>query len=50
VPGLALPREVIDRIYYLNADRAFALGNADRAFALGNADRAFALGNSARAP
>ena len=40
VPGLALPREVIDRIYYLNADRAFALGNADRAFALGNSARA----------
>ena len=25
VPGLALPREVIDKVYYLNAARAFAL-------------------------
>jgi predicted TIM-barrel fold metal-dependent hydrolase len=25
VPGLALPREVIDKIYYGNAKRAFAL-------------------------
>ena len=25
VPGLALPREVIDKIYYDNAKRAFAL-------------------------
>jgi hypothetical protein len=28
VKGLALPRGVIDKIYYLNAYRAFALGNA----------------------
>jgi len=27
VPGLALPREVIDKIYYSNAVRAFALGS-----------------------
>ena len=26
VPGLALPREVIDKVYYTNARRAFALG------------------------
>jgi hypothetical protein len=27
VPGLALPREVIDKVYYTNAVRAFALGS-----------------------
>jgi hypothetical protein len=27
VPGLALPREVVDKIYYTNAVRAFALGS-----------------------
>jgi hypothetical protein len=34
VKGLALPRKVIDKIYYLNSERAFALGNSKRAFAL----------------
>ena len=29
VPGLALPRAVIDRVYYQNAMRAFALGAAN---------------------
>ena len=29
VPGLALPRDVIDKVYYQNAVRAFALGAAD---------------------
>ncbi len=28
VPGLALPREVIDKVYYRNAARAFALNGA----------------------
>ena len=28
VPGLALPREVIDKIYYSNAVRAFALSGS----------------------
>jgi hypothetical protein len=34
VQGLALPRDVIDKIYYLNAERAFALGAAERTSAL----------------
>ena len=29
VPGLALPREVVDRIYYRNAARVFGIGDAD---------------------
>jgi len=29
VPGLALPREVVDRIYYRNAARVFGIGSAD---------------------
>lgn len=29
VPGLALPRDVVDRIYYRNAARVFGIGSAD---------------------